>query len=184
MFSFSVHCQQDGVFADIVNAELADQVTFAQNQNAACETDDFRQVAREQNDGMSFFRILQDRVMDDLFGADVDAARRFVEYHDVGVRRQPLGEQHLLLIAAGQAADKSFRVIRMDRQRFNLLLDDRLVSGGMIERSAGQIVNDRGQHVRTHILSQGQADDLPVLGQIGYTLGDRTIRPAMVKVAN
>ena len=35
-------------------------------------------------------------------GADVDAARRLVEEQDIAIARQPFGDDHLLLIAAGQ----------------------------------------------------------------------------------
>ena len=39
-------------------------------------------------------------------GADVDAARRLVEDEQLAVHAQPAGQQHLLLVAAGELADR------------------------------------------------------------------------------
>ena len=47
-------------------------------------------------------RQLVDERVDLRLGADVDAARRLVEDQDPALRRQPLGQHDLLLVAAGQ----------------------------------------------------------------------------------
>ena len=45
-----------------------------------------------------------EKPVDLALGADVDAARRLVEDQDVGVAREPLGDDDLLLVAAGEVA--------------------------------------------------------------------------------
>ena len=47
------------------------------------------------------------QLVDLALGADVDAARRLVEDHHLGLHRQPLGEHDLLLVAAGERADRA-----------------------------------------------------------------------------
>ncbi len=51
-------------------------------------------------------------------GADVDAARRLVEDEEARLGREPAGEDRLLLVAAGQEADRLFDVGGADVERF------------------------------------------------------------------
>ena len=50
-------------------------------------------------------RELVDERLDLALRADVDAARGLVDDEELGLRAQPAGEQHLLLVAARQLAD-------------------------------------------------------------------------------
>ena len=55
-------------------------------------------------------RPLPGQVVDDVvelaLGADVDALGGFVEHDHLGFGQQPAGEQHLLLVAAGQGGHR------------------------------------------------------------------------------
>ena len=57
-------------------------------------------------------------------GADVDAARRFVENQDARLRDQPAGQHHLLLVAARQLPHRLVRVGRGDGERLDHLLGE------------------------------------------------------------
>jgi len=50
-----------------------------------------------------------DQIVDLGNGGDVDATRRLVEYDQLGLLDQRLGDHHLLLIAAGKLDDPSGR---------------------------------------------------------------------------
>ena len=59
-------------------------------------------------------------------GADVDAAGRLVEQQHLRVQAQQPGEEHLLLVAAGQLADLLVRARRLDPQPLHEVVDDRV----------------------------------------------------------
>ena len=65
--------------------------------------------------------VAQDAV-DVGLGADVDAARRLVDDQDARLARQPLGEQHLLLVAARQVAHLAVDARRRDAQVVDVVL--------------------------------------------------------------
>ena len=57
-----------------------------------------------------------DDVVDLRLGADVDPTRRLIEEQQFGVREQALGEDDLLLVAAGQLVDRLVDGVRRDAQ--------------------------------------------------------------------
>ena len=72
-------------------------------------------------------------------GADVDAARRLVDDQQPRLHRQPLGEQHLLLVAAREVADDLARrsgvamrssSTKRSRQRLGLARREKIAAGG------------------------------------------------------
>ena len=65
-----------------------------------------------------------DELVDVPLGADVDAAGRVVEDNEVGIGLQPLGQDDLLLVAAGQGGDDLSRRRRLDAQGVDVLLGD------------------------------------------------------------
>ena len=74
------------------------------------------QVRGDEEDGAALPRELLDGSVDGHLGADIHAARRLVEDEDLGLARQPLGEEDLLLVAAREVADRAGRVGRVDRE--------------------------------------------------------------------
>ena len=73
---------------------------------------------------------LEDQPLDLGLGADVDAAGRLVEDQDLRVRREPAGQDHLLLVAAAQVPDELLGVGRGDLQQLDVLVGDRPLLGG------------------------------------------------------
>ena len=66
---------------------------------------------------MPLVRKLVDDPVDFGLGADVDAARRLVEDQDLRADLEPARQQHLLLVAAGEAADRDDGARRADAER-------------------------------------------------------------------
>ena len=65
---------------------------------------------------MPLVRQRADQLVDLLLGADVEAAGRVVEDHDARPRVQPLGEHHLLLVAAREVEAERVDARRADAQ--------------------------------------------------------------------
>ena len=70
------------------------------------EADDLLELGGDQDDAEAFRGELDEEVVDRLLGADVDAARRLVGEQDAWAAEERPSEQHLLLVPAGQGADR------------------------------------------------------------------------------
>ena len=93
--------------------------------------DDDRPVAGEldllelrgvEQDGGAGLREVAEQHVDLLLRADVDAAGRVEAEHRVHATGDPAGDRHLLLVAAGQAADLALRP-RVDLQPGDAVVD-------------------------------------------------------------
>ena len=62
-------------------------------------------IRTDQQDGTALRGQPVDQAVDRKLGADVDPLRGFIEDQDPSVGQQPTGDDHLLLIAAGQVLD-------------------------------------------------------------------------------
>jgi uncharacterized protein (TIGR00730 family) len=71
----------------------------------------------DHDHGIALRRKLADQVVDLGLGADVDAAGRFVHDQHLGMHGQPFADDDLLLVAAGQVADRCFQPGVLDLQR-------------------------------------------------------------------
>lgn len=68
-------------------------------------------------------------------GADVDAAGRLIEDQELRFGQQPAGEQHLLLVAAGEKLDRLLGTRGTDPQLANKALGDLILLPAGIGRS-------------------------------------------------
>ena len=116
-------------------------------------------LAGEFGDETVYFRL----------GADVDAARGFVENENARVDHQPACDQHFLLIAARQIQDGLFEVGRAHTQalllRFAEGLDLALLDEAHPRVTAPE---QRRLHVGHHVEQQETAALLAVFGQEGH----------------
>ena len=94
--------------------EFLDDAALPRNEDAVGQAQDLRQVGRDDDDREPFVGERGDQMVDFGDGADVDAARRLVEDDQLGFLDQRLGDDHLLLIAAGKLDDPSVAVQRPD----------------------------------------------------------------------
>ena len=77
-----------------------------------------------------------DEAVDLLLGADVDAARRLVDDDDARLDQHHLGEQELLLVAAGELARQQIAAPGADVEILDRLVERLLLGGPVDERSA------------------------------------------------
>ncbi len=94
-----------GFLAQFLAAQLASQLPLVHDQNAIAHAEDFFQIAGNHQNGDAFGGEVVHQRVDFAARADIHAASRFVKDHDARLAGQPLGEDDLLLIAAGQQAD-------------------------------------------------------------------------------
>ena len=81
------------------------------------------QVGGDQQHRAALPRELLDGGVDGHLGADVHAARRLVQDEHPRLAGKPLGQEDLLLVAAGEVADGARRVGRVDRELADEALD-------------------------------------------------------------
>src|SRR5208283_4642154 len=107
-----------------------------------------------------------DELMDLGLGADVDAARRLVENEDARLGHQPAGDQHLLLIAAGEIEHRLLEIGRADSEARLLLLAE-LLDLALLDEARARVpaAQERDLHVGLDVEDEEAAALLAVLGQ-------------------
>ena len=95
-----------------VAAQRADHRAVAQHQHPVGALDDLLQLGGDEQDAEPLRGQLVDQRLDLGLGADVDAAGGLVEQQHLRVQAEHPGQQHLLLVAAGQLADPLVRAAR------------------------------------------------------------------------
>jgi hypothetical protein len=99
-----IHGVQQSVLVDLVAGQDCSHLTAAEHRNPLTEVAVFLEFAGvEQDDAAATGQGANDLV-DLQFGAEVDAPGRVIEQNDRRLYLQPLAQNNLLLITAGQAA--------------------------------------------------------------------------------
>ena len=147
--------------------ELVDDAALLHDDDAVGEAHDLRQFGGDQHDGEALLRQFADEVVHRRLGADIDALGRLVQDDDLRPGRQPFGDDHLLLVAAGQLAEPLLPVRRLDRKP--AAEPARL---GLLRRARQeQVAHMRGEDGERHVLADAERQDgalvLPVLRHIG-----------------
>src|SRR2546430_677473 len=93
---------QDVLLGRVGRGQLAGDRALAHDDHAVGETENFGQVRRHHDHREPVGREVADDRVDLALRADVDALGRLVEQQHLGLGGEPPGEQHLLLVAAGQ----------------------------------------------------------------------------------
>ena len=104
------------------------------------------------DEGAPRLRLGADQLVDLQLGADIDAAHRVVHQDDAGIGAERAGEQHLLLVAAGERQDVVVDVRRLDADA----LPPFVRQGGL-----GGAVDQAGLHQRAHGAHRDVARDRP-----------------------
>ena len=84
---------------------FAGEPALAHDGDPVAHAQDLRQLGRDHDDRLALGREVVQQLVDLVLRADVDAARRLVEDQDLAVPREPLRDDDLLLVAAGQVLD-------------------------------------------------------------------------------
>ena len=106
-------------------------------------------------------------------GADVDALGRLVEDDDAGLGGEPLGDHHLLLVAAGELGDVLVERGGAEVEAGGVLAGEAELLGEAQEAAA----RGAGERRQGDVLEDRQADDralaAAVLGHVDDAVGDR-----------
>jgi hypothetical protein len=92
--------QHERLLVDSIMRELGDQPPRAQNEDPIRHREHLRRVVADQDDGHTLRREMRDDAMDLRLGSNINAARRLVQDQHARFGKQPLSQQHLLLVAA------------------------------------------------------------------------------------
>src|SRR4051794_1957754 len=90
----------DALLGGALARDLRRDPALVQDEDAIRHREDLGQVARDEQDRETRRGEVRDDPVDLHLRADVDAARRLVEDQHRRLRREPLREHHLLLVAA------------------------------------------------------------------------------------
>ena len=146
--------------------QLADDPAFGHDEHPVAQVRQFLGLGGYDEHRHALARKVADQTMNFGACADVDAARRFVENEHFGPRRQPSGDDHLLLVAAAQSSDRRFGAGRLDREVANGAVGERL-SAAAADEGRRSMEDDRLEigeaQVEGDALGQDQPLDPPLL---------------------
>ena len=109
------HHRHQNFLRRVVAGDLAGDAALAHRDDPVRDRENFRQFGRDDDDGDAGLRHLDQEIVDLDLGADVDAARRLVDDQDFRPQREPARQHDLLLIAAGEVADRLVGARHADR---------------------------------------------------------------------
>ena len=146
--------------------DFADDAPAAHDDDAVAEPDQLRHFRRHDDHASPLRRERGDEAIDLLLGADVHAARRLVDDHDMGIEQHHFGEQQFLLIAAGHLARQQTLVSDPDIETAHGVVERAFFLGAIDERPAAKFFKRRQRQVGRDRLLEQQAFALAVLGEI------------------
>ena len=151
-------------------------MTLAHDDHAVGQAEQLRHVGGDHDDGLSFLRKLRHELVNFALRADINAARRLVEDQHVAVAQEPFGNDDLLLVAAGEAADAGADGRRFCADLLGMLLR-KLVHFSVMDEGALEDLLQTGQDgvVRDGQV-EAQAVALAVLGEIADAVVDGVLR--------
>src|SRR5918997_3378734 len=90
----------------LVPAEFAGDPALAHDHDSIRHREDLLELGRDEHDGLPLLGEVVYEAVDLRLGPDVDAPGRFVEEQDGRLAGQRFGQNHLLLVAARESADR------------------------------------------------------------------------------
>ena len=168
----------DGLLGGLGPGELGGDAALAQDHDPVGHAEHLGQLGRHHHDGEPVGGQRRHQPVHLGLGADVDAAGRLVDDQQFRVGGQPLGQHDLLLVAAGQGADRVGQVTELGLQPLGPL--GRLVALGAAQQQAepGQLAGSGQGHVALDRQLHDQALLAAVLGDQRHAGGHRGARRA------
>src|SRR5471032_2160621 len=108
------HQQADASSVEFLNFQFAGDAAAAHDQDTVRQRAHFFQLHGHQQDRHAGVAQGEQLRVDAFDGADVDAARRLADQHQLRLRQHFAGDHHLLLVAAGEQADTQVVVVGAD----------------------------------------------------------------------
>jgi hypothetical protein len=127
--------------------------------------EDFRQVRRDQQHAGAALAQVADEAVDGDARADVDAHGRLVEDEQLHRRDQPLGEQDLLLIAAGQPLEIVLDVARLQIEAVGDIANLAALAAAVEEAETGE--RSRSKPRQRDVLANAAHHHQPFLAPVG-----------------
>src|SRR5215510_5858074 len=118
----SEHDGDDPLGRTVVARDARRHLLFAENENPAAEQEHLFDLSGQYDESDTVGRQLPEHGVEGLARGNIDAARGIVEQKHVRPVRQRAGEQHLLLIAAGQRGNRVAWLAGDDRKSFTVIL--------------------------------------------------------------
>src|SRR5262244_3571753 len=135
------------LLAEAAAVEEATDGTFAHDGDSIADADDLLHVAGDHQDRDAAVRQRAHQLVDLALGADVDTAGRLVEDDDARLHGKPLGEDHLLLVAAGKRRDLVGDRRRLDGEPASLPLGGVGLGGSLDDGRPGVAAQVRQRHI-------------------------------------
>ena len=125
-------------------SNVADDAALVHDQDAVSQAHHLGQLRGDENDREAGLGELADEVVDGGLGADVDALGRLVQDDDLRPRGEPLGDHHLLLVAAGELGHLLVPARGLDREA-RAQAAGRLALGRCRQEPALHVAGERGE---------------------------------------
>ena len=90
--------------------------TAANDRHPIAQTEYFLEFIADHQASHAFPSQRANLVVDFVFSADINASGRLVEHQHLGSAQPGTGQQHLLLIASRQRADRHVHIGHLDRK--------------------------------------------------------------------
>src|SRR3954447_24983164 len=145
--------------------QLARHGPLAHDEHAVGQPEHLGQIGRHDHHAEPLGRQVADDLVDLGLRPDVDALRGLVEHEHLRLRRQPAGEEHLLLVAAGQRRHRLLPRPRAQLEPAEVLVDDAALALAVDDPEPRDLVEVRERRVLADRQLEQQPEALAVLGQ-------------------
>ncbi|MCY1174516.1 hypothetical protein D9M73_147220 [compost metagenome] len=142
------------------------------DMNAVAEADQLRQVGREDQHPGALLHQFTDQPIDLHLGANIDANAGLVQQVQAGTPREPLGQRHLLLIAAAELTHLGMRARGLDPQALDQLQGGMPLARRLQQPQAVEARQCRQGGVLLHAQVERHALPTALLGHQRDALGD------------
>src|SRR4051794_35173476 len=147
------------------SGQLARHGALAHDEHAVGQPEDLGQVRRHDDHAEALGREVADDLVDLGLRPHVDALRGLVEHEDLRLRRQPAGEQHLLLVAARQRRHRLLPRPGAQLEPAEVLVDEPALALAIDDPEARDLVEVGERGVLADRQLEQEPEALAVLGQ-------------------
>jgi hypothetical protein len=175
-FGVAGHEIDDAIERNVFAYKFADFLAIPHDDHTIRITNDFVEFRRNEKDRGARSTQVTCNGLDLCFGADVDTTSRFIENEECRVHREPAREQHFLLIATAELADRTDGVRGGDAEAFDELLNElsALFAPKRSEKSTPGLERDH------HVIHDGKIREnalrFPIFRDEGDTVSNRRTR--------
>src|SRR5664280_265243 len=161
------HEAHQALLSGFFGVDAAGDDAGADGVDAVAGPEEFREFRRDHHDGLARVGEGVHDAVHLVLRADVDAARRFVEDQQFRLGEQPLRDDDLLLVSAGQLYDALVDARRLDTQLPAVLLSSDVLGIAVDDTTGRDARQVRRYDRRSDGVEEVQSEHLAVLGDVG-----------------